>query len=194
VSFTSALQSSYHHQSISQNFHDFLSTLPPNARSPHDLALSQAISPLDNIDPSKTTYALHQNQMPAMDQIHWLPMDPTHSDPSSTYSGSPTPSDEVPLPVHAPQPQHANPAFEVWKDPNPASSGFQLSEAELSLGLDLDFSQATQSSCNGDLQNYATGLEGLFDPSYSMNQVDMNGHDMTSSLGFELHDMVHESY
>jgi hypothetical protein len=45
----------------------------------------------------------------------------TPSDPSSLYSGSPTVSDKMTLPVHAPQPQHLSSSgvqasFEMWKD------------------------------------------------------------------------------
>jgi len=66
------------------------------------------------------------------------------------------------------------------------------------MRLALDYSaQATQSAPCGDMpmQGYPTGLEGLFDPSYSMGQgSNGNGtHDMTI-LGFDITDMVHDSY
>jgi len=161
---------------FTQNYHEFISTLPPNACPPHDPNFSQTVSPLDNIDLSKMTYPNTQE----LDPLNWHPIAaPIHSDPSSIYSGSPTPSDEANLPVHAPQPHHG-----------------YMSHVEMSLGLGMDFSQATSCEVAPPLQDYATGLEGFFDPSYSMVVGHGNGnvtHDMTN-LGFNLQDMVHESY
>jgi len=194
-----------------QNFNEFFPCLPPHARAPHDLDLSQNISPLDRVDPSKPIYD-HNNGTNSSNHVisdldplslSWLPAtDPTiHSDPSSTYSGSPTPSDEVSLPVHAPKPQHPEAPFEagVWTNVTPPSAaGFEIPQGDMTMRLALDYSaQPTQSAPCGDMpmQSYTTGLEGLFDPSYSMSQGNNgNGtHDMTI-LGFDITDMVHDSY
>lgn len=155
-----------------------MSTLPPNANVPLNLG------PLDSIHSHSVPYDMSTAPLPGLD---WIPADQTHSDPSSTYSGSPAPSDNS-LPVHAPQPQHADGAYEVWKE---ITSSFpDHHEADLGT-LGLDFSQ---SSCGSDLshsvehhQHYATGLESLFDSSsYTMN----NGtHDM--NLGFDMTEMTH---
>jgi hypothetical protein len=158
-----------------------MSSLPPNAHAPLNLPLG----PLDTIQSHSIPYDMSTAPVPGLD---WLPPDQIHSDPSSTYSGSPAPSDNS-LPMHAPQPQHAEGGYDVWKE---MSSTFP-DQHETDLGnLGLDFSQ---SSCGSDLSqavehhhhhHYATGLESLFDSSYTMNT---GAHDM--NLGFDMTEMTH---
>jgi hypothetical protein len=162
-----------------------MSTLPPNVH----LNLNIPLGPLDNIHSHSVPYDVPPTSVPGLD---WLPLDQTHSDPSSTYSGSPAPSDRS-LPVHAPQPQHADGvAYDVWKEMTSAFPDHHH-EADLS-NLGLDFSQ---SSCGTDLSHhsieqqhlhgYPTGLESLFDaPSYT---IQTGAHEM--NLGFDMTEMTH---
>ncbi|KAI0266231.1 hypothetical protein BC834DRAFT_969714 [Gloeopeniophorella convolvens] len=68
----------------------------PNGASPHELS----ISPLDNVAAFDSHSAFPSA---SMDPYSFIPSS-SHSDPSSSYSGSPAPSD-FSLPLHAPQPQ-----------------------------------------------------------------------------------------
>src|SRR3984957_20278456 len=108
--------------------------MPPHAgASSQAIDLSQSISPLDNFDFSKFAY---QNDLMhgggaggpgggggGAESYNWLStVDSSQSDPSSIYSGSPSPPGEFTHPVqvhvHAPQPHHAagGAPLGVWKD------------------------------------------------------------------------------
>jgi hypothetical protein len=160
------------------NFHDFRTSLPPNVASSQDM-----ISPLENIDPysfasisSVPFDPTATTTLPELDPLTWLPIDPAHSHPSSTYSGSPSPSDES-LPVHAPQPQHAQGGYEIWKELQQTFPQQHQQHQEPSFGHDatmdglgLDFSQSsgTDGKSVEHMHNFTTGLESLFDSSYPM--------------------------
>src|ERR1700722_3426266 len=153
--------------------------MPPHAgASSQAIDLSQSISPLDNFDFSKFAY---QNDLMhgggaggpgggggGAESYNWLStVDSSQSDPSSIYSGSPSPPGEFTHPVqvhvHAPQPHHAagGAPLGVWKDvgsgattttntTQPQASGFALSDVDqISLGgggggLPMNYAQQQQ--------------------------------------------------
>jgi hypothetical protein len=209
--------------SPTQDFVDFLSNLPPNATGHNDLGMS----PLEHVAPHEL---LHHNSSthipfsqlhphPELDLRTWLPIDSTHSDPSSTYSGSPAAS-ESSLPVHAPKPLHAAP-FEVWDASYPKNGTvvqqqqqqqYQQQQQDYQhqaeftqsyehhgadISLNIDYSQSHPQMCGGGeidvhhgMQHYTQGLETLFEPS-SYGVGDVTGHGV-QALDYQFNDMVHE--
>lgn len=205
------------------NFSDFLTNLPPNVQTTNDMGV---ISPMENVAPHELLNHGPMSQVP-FSQLHphpeldpntWLPLDSTHSDPSSTYSGSPAPS-ETSLPVHAPQPQHLNPSapFGIW------NSGYEIAEAtpeqqqqmqmQMQLQehheyqqpqpeyaqtynqvLQMEYSQAhEQQTCAPELamHNYAAPtLDTLFEP--SSYHGDMMSPPQDQGLEYQFNDMVHD--
>lgn len=108
------------------NVNELMTSLPPHEQ-PHDTQLGlgplEPLAPQDILsrmynntaphDPTSTESNNNPAEMPELDMGHWLssslqqsPSLPS-SHTSSTYSGSPQPSDAtLPLPVFAPQPMH----------------------------------------------------------------------------------------
>ena len=153
---------------------------------------------------------------PELDPLTWLPIDSTRSDPSSTYSGSPSPS-ETSLPVHAPKPKHASAPFEMWpathnsamRQPQEQVHEYQNQQhhhgfvqtyeptyeqhcGDMGIGMDFSHSQPQQ-MCGPEMdmhhgmQQYAPGLDTLFEPTYGS---DVAGH--VAVVDYQYNDMVHE--
>jgi len=199
------------------NFGEFLSSLPPNTTTPNDLGMSplEGVAPheLLNRGPSAQVPFSELHPHPELDPLTWLPMDSTRSDPSSTYSGSPSPS-ETSLPVHAPKPQHASAPFEMW----PANDSVMHMQAEQAheyqyqhsefaqtyeptyeqhggnMNMAMDFSQSHPQPCGVEMdmhhgmQQYGQTLDTLFEPSYCAG--DVTGH--VTAVDYQYNDMIHE--
>ncbi|KIJ59967.1 hypothetical protein HYDPIDRAFT_170519 [Hydnomerulius pinastri MD-312] len=170
-----------------QNF-EFFSGLPPHAHSPADYG----IAPLDHISPQDLP--LQTGRGPRFDMSNpasnWgVPLEFSHSQPSSTYSGSPARSD-LSLPLVAPRPQHATAPFDMWQDMSAQQQHFQasgmtdkISPAVQNLSASLSH-QHISSPIDADQQihlaNYTAGLESLFDGSFT----GMEGMD-AGAIGFD---------
>ena len=195
-----------------QSFGDFLSNLPPS----HDLGMSalEGVAPheLLNHGPSAQVPFSELHPHPELDPLTWLPIDSTRSDPSSAYSGSPSPS-ETSLPVHAPKPQHVSAPFEMWPTNDSAMHPPHQQAHEYShqhtgfthtydhpyeqhggdMCIGMNFSQSHPQPCGGEMdmhhgmQQYGPGLDTLFEPSYG---GDVTGH--VSAVDYQYNDMVHE--
>ena len=195
--------------------------LPPNIQNTNDMS---AISPMENVAPHELLNHGPMSQVP-FSQLHphpeldlntWIPVDSTHSDPSSTYSGSPSPS-ETSLPVHAPKPHHLNTStpLGIW------NSGYNMAEATpeqqrqqqhmqlqahlqehhefqhpqpeyaqtYNQGLQIDYSH--QQSC-APMHNYvvAPTLDTLFEPSSYMG--DMMSPPQEQRLEYGFTDLIHD--
>ena len=128
----------------------------------------------------------------SLEAYSWLPSaEPPNSDPPSIYSSSPSPSNDAsmpsqpmhaPQPMHPPQPMHAlqdmhapapAPAFDVWKDVAPDSGA---------TGFAMDFQQHTQ------------GYAPMFDQTYAVGGTMGASHELSTTLGFALNDMVHDTF
>jgi hypothetical protein len=119
---------------VSFDFGSMFSSLPGGVASQHELF----ISPLDSMSSSCDA----QSSMAAAASMHGYPQQhsATPPVPSSTYSGSPAPSD-FSLPVQAPQPQRA---FDMSH-----SQSAQMSQAKGNVvNLDMDMSAYSQGLAN----------------------------------------------
>jgi len=197
------------------NFNEFLSNLPPNATTPNHLGMSplDAVAPheLLNHGPSAQIPFSELHYHPELDPVTWLPIDSTRSDPSSAYSGSPSPS-ETALPVHAPKPQHASAPYEMWPGndavmhpPQEHGHAYQYQQPSLAqpydhmyeqhsgdMSIGMDFSQSHPQPCgrvemHPGMQHYSSGLDTLFEPSYGGGDM---GHVPT--VDYQYNNMVHE--
>jgi hypothetical protein len=200
-----------------QSFGDFLSNLPPNVSSSNDLGMSglEGVAPheLLNHGPSAQVPFSELHPHPELDPLTWLPIDSTRSDPSSTYSGSPS-SSETCLPVHAPKPKHASAPFEIWTtnnssihQPHQPMHDYQQQHIDFTqtyeqtyeqhggdMSIGIDFSQSQPQPCGGEMDmhhgmhQYGSGLDALFEPSYGAGNI--TGH--VSVVDYQYNDMVHE--
>ncbi|KAH7887204.1 hypothetical protein F5I97DRAFT_1807948 [Phlebopus sp. FC_14] len=156
------------------NFNELFTDVAPHAQSPSDFS----IRPLDHLSPQdmslQTSGAYGASTTPFDIKAHttWPPMDFSHSQPSSSYSGSPARSD-LSLPVAAPQPQHATAPFDAWQESSTSSSTSSSHTPEVQSLSTSAFSHQHQSGSPSEadqnalhLANYATGLESLFDGSF----------------------------
>lgn len=197
-------------------FGEFLSNLPLNTTTSHDLGMSVAPHELLNHGPSAQVPFSELHPHPELDPLTWLPVDTTRSDPSSTYSGSPSPS-ETCLPVHAPKPQHASAPFEMWPTTNNCIMQVPQEQVQVQeyryqhqeytqtydhtyeqhvgdMSIGMDFSQPQPQPCGVEMdmhhgmQQYAPSLDSLFQPSYGGG--DITGH--VAAVDYQYHDMVHE--
>jgi hypothetical protein len=116
-----------------------------------------------NHGPSSQIPFSEMHPHPELDPLTWLPLDSTRSDPSSTYSGSPSPS-ETSLPVHAPKPQHASAPFEMW--PAGHDSAMRLPQEQVQMH---------------EYQNQHHGFVQTFEPTYEQHCGDMGAIGMDFS-------------
>ncbi|KDQ52175.1 hypothetical protein JAAARDRAFT_62109 [Jaapia argillacea MUCL 33604] len=186
------------------NMSNFYTTLPPPV-PPTDVS----IAPHELVPPNFAP----NNQHLHLDTAGWVPG--LSSEPSSTYSGSPAPSEPLELggysiaSVHAPQPQHPQP-MQHWKDysvaPGEPDMSMQAMDGcgELNMGNYMHMQQQQHmeqypgvgydnvAELSGQMYDPSSSPEHYLDQGYGGPNMGCGGEVQQHGMDFDFNDMINE--